>query len=87
VFTGDYRRPMLVIDPESVKELRVGNQVIANPEVEVQEPKLEIWSVTGSKGNKYSVTKSGNFWTCDCVAFQMKRICRHIKETKEKIKE
>jgi hypothetical protein len=35
--------------------------------------------VTGSKGQKYNVTKRGPKWECECRGFQFRRDCKHIQ--------
>jgi len=35
--------------------------------------------VKGSKGNKYTVTKRGSKWECQCRGFQFRRDCKHIQ--------
>jgi len=38
--------------------------------------------VKGSKGNKYTVTKRGSRWECECRGFQFRRDCKHIENLK-----
>jgi hypothetical protein len=40
------------------------------------------WVVEGSRGSKYTVVRSKNFWTCTCPGFQFRKSCRHITELK-----
>jgi hypothetical protein len=35
--------------------------------------------VKGSKGQKYTVTKRGPKWECQCRGFQFRRDCKHIQ--------
>ena len=35
--------------------------------------------VKGSKGQKYTVTKTGSTWKCECRGFQFRRDCKHIQ--------
>ena len=38
--------------------------------------------VTGSKGKKYTVTKTGSTWKCECRGFAFRRDCKHIANLK-----
>jgi len=40
----------------------------------------ETWSVSGSRGSKYTVIRNQNKWTCTCPGFQFRKSCRHIQE-------
>lgn len=42
------------------------------------------WEFIGSKGNKYTVKRSGGGWTCTCPAsmFQKFKDCKHIVQAK-----
>ena len=41
------------------------------------------WSVEGSRGSKYVVVQTKNFWSCSCPGFQFRKTCRHIKELQD----
>ena len=57
---------------------------ISFDDVEVINPyrniKTEIFKVTGSTGNKYTVTKRGDTIGCDCPAGKFRGMCKHIKK-------
>jgi len=38
--------------------------------------------VKGSKGQKYTVTKAGRSWKCECRGFQFRQDCKHIQNLK-----
>lgn len=40
------------------------------------------WPVTGSKGDKYTVTMNDYGFECDCIAY---RKCKHIKSVEKKL--
>lgn len=42
------------------------------------------WSVTGSKGDQYTVELTDYGFDCDCVAY---RKCKHIKSIEERFSE
>jgi len=61
----------LSIQPkESTKELELQGQV---------------WTVAGSKGNKYFVNLSVGQWSCTCPGFGFRGKCRHVTETAETV--
>jgi hypothetical protein len=38
----------------------------------------KTWTVKGSKGDSYIVTRQNNLIQCSCVGFQFRRKCKHI---------
>ena len=42
------------------------------------------YQVKGSKGNLYTVTRTGKIWSCTCTGFQFRRDCKHVREAKGK---
>jgi hypothetical protein len=38
----------------------------------------QTWEVTGSRGDRYLVTRDAAGWSCDCKGFQFRKSCRHI---------
>lgn len=40
----------------------------------------QTWEVTGSRGDRYLVTRDAGGWSCDCKGFQFRKSCRHITE-------
>ena len=41
------------------------------------------WTVAGSKGAQYTVSRHAGAWSCTCVGFGWRRKCRHVTATKE----
>ena len=39
-----------------------------------------IWEITGSRGDRYLVTRDARGYSCDCKGFQFRKSCRHITE-------
>ena len=62
---------------------------ISFDDVEVINPyahiKTETFEVTGSTGNKYTVTKRGDKLSCDCPAGKFRGYCKHIKQIEEQL--
>ncbi len=48
------------------------------PGIETISAETKTWTVSGSQGSKYTVTKTKNKWTCTCPGFQFRKNCRHI---------
>ena len=46
----------------------------------VEQPKGQIWRVSGSKGNEYTVSLDGNRWSCTCPGHGFRGRCRHVDE-------
>ena len=43
-------------------------------------PQGRSWSVTGSKGDQYTVTEQDGTWNCTCSGFAFRGKCRHVTE-------
>lgn len=44
-----------------------------------------IWSVKGSKGDKYTVSEQDGVLSCSCSGFRFRGDCRHVKEIAQQI--
>ena len=50
-----------------------------------EDNQVKTWTIEGSKGNKYTVTKHYGKFNCTCPGFQFRKNCKHIDEkSKEK---
>ena len=77
VLSGDGFIPYRVIPTRDIVSIN-GAVVVA-----VQAPsRARSWSVQGSKGQVYTVTRNANSWACTCVGFQFHKDCKHIREKK-----
>lgn len=45
----------------------------------------ETWTVPGSNGNEYVVTRNGNTWGCECRGWQFRSQCKHVNEKKAEV--
>jgi hypothetical protein len=52
---------------------------------EPEKPQGQVWTVAGSKGNKYFVNLSVGQWSCTCPGFGFRGKCRHVTETAETV--
>lgn len=75
--TGNPQFPVRVIDLDRI----VGMEHMAVS----TKSESETWIVVGSKGSKYTVTKSGRDYSCNCTGFGFRHQCRHVNELKEKL--
>ena len=41
---------------------------------------VRVWTVTGSKGNEYTVKLQNGEYSCECIGFQYRKHCKHITE-------
>ena len=44
--------------------------------------KIKRFTVEGSSGNLYTVTKNGDIFSCDCLGGKFKGMCKHITKIK-----
>jgi len=47
---------------------------------EFTEPEGCVFTVTGSKGDTYTVNEVRGSWSCTCSGFRFRGECKHIKE-------
>ena len=48
----------------------------------VQDASIGSWDVTGSTGNKYTVSRRQDAWSCSCAGFGWRRKCKHVAQMK-----
>ena len=77
--TNDPQFPIRSIRQERVVTISSGGNTISQTPASQQAMKTGTWQVKGSKGDIYNGTRNGDRWTCDCVAGQFGRSCRHVK--------
>ena len=81
--TGDSAFPVRVIDIRYVKEMTYRDGTAATPTTDTAAvPKIQSWTVEGSKGDMYIVTNDDGKWACDCVAGRFGRHCKHVDKIK-----
>ena len=83
--TDDKQSPVRVLDKDRVLDIRLVDGS-STERVEIKEkPSFSMWQVDGSRGQVYIVTLDDGKWTCDCVAGQFNRMCKHVKAVMEEI--
>lgn len=73
--TGDEQMKVRVITMDMVRDIELLTGSMKNVDTDVK-----VFEVSGSKGNKYIVTKDNKGWTCTCPGFQFRKACKHISE-------
>lgn len=79
----DFDSPVRIreIPLHRITNIKYANGSNADRKAIKQETKT--WSVSGSKGSKYTVVQTQSTWTCTCPGFQFRKTCRHIKELQD----
>jgi len=70
VETGDPNYPIAMIARSNIDTIKVISSVGSN--------KYQQFPVVGSKGQKYTVSKTGSHYSCDCTGFKYYNKCKHI---------
>jgi hypothetical protein len=73
--TKEKKFPVRIIPQENI--ISINNEEFKAEKIN---PTKRTFEVTGSKGDKYTVTVDGSHKTCTCQAFMFRRSCRHIAE-------
>jgi hypothetical protein len=79
LFTGNPEFPNSVININSVYNIEY---VEGGPARTINND-TRTWSVSGSKGDSYTVSQVGTKWSCTCSGFQFRRHCKHVKEKQD----
>jgi hypothetical protein len=56
------------------------NSVQFETELTEPEPEGRVFTVTGSKGDTYTVNEVRGSWSCTCSGFRFRGECKHVKE-------
>ena len=73
--TGSKEFPIRVINIGLVEDIELLSGTMREVNTDVR-----VFEVSGSKGNKYTVTSSSMGWTCTCPGFQFRKQCKHVAE-------
>lgn len=77
ITSGDPLYPVRLIDIDSIVGME---ETVAAPKNE-----SDVWTVVGSSGSKYIVTRTGRSFECTCAGFGFRRQCRHVNELRDKL--
>lgn len=80
ITTGDKKFPVRIIAKDSIVEI---DGTVTSKQVKI--PAVRTFTITGSKGDIYTVNIGEKHSDCTCVAFQFRRSCKHIKEANERL--
>ena len=50
-----------------------------------QDASAGSWEVEGSTGNKYTVRRAQEAYSCSCPGFGWRRKCKHVEQVKTKV--
>lgn len=73
--SGDRDWPVRVVNIVNVLRIRILSGSSRSVQTDVR-----TYSIAGSGGNHYQVTRSPAGWHCDCKGFQFRGRCRHVTE-------
>lgn len=73
--SGDNDWPIRVISMDAVEDIQ-----LLSGNMKTIETEAKVWTVEGSKGNKYTVTRSNSKWDCTCPGFSFRKTCKHVSE-------
>lgn len=80
VTTDDPLFPVRIINKKRILSVITGGGTQESIQTKAPSVKTGVWLVQGSKGNSYTVTRTGDTWSCECVASGFGRLCKHIKQ-------
>jgi hypothetical protein len=69
--------PVRVINMSSVLDIKLIKGDFKNVDTD-----HKVWTVKGSKGNSYTVTRMSNKYNCTCPGFSFRKTCKHVVEVK-----
>ena len=73
--TGSKDFPIRTINMELVEDIQLLSGSFNNIDTGVK-----VYTVKGSKGTEYTVTRNGKGWNCTCPGFQFRKQCKHVSE-------
>lgn len=73
--TGDETWPIRVISMDFVEDIQ-----LLSGNLKTIETEAKVWTIEGSKGNKYVVTRNSAKWNCTCPGFSFRKTCKHVSE-------
>lgn len=57
-----------------------------NYKISSPQAKVEKFTITGSKGDQYIVSRTDNVLQCSCTGFKYRGKCKHIEQVRYKLK-
>lgn len=73
--TGDKNWPIRVINMGRVVDVKLVTGKLKKVDTDVK-----VWTIKGSKGNSYTVTRNASKWDCTCPGFTFRKNCKHVSE-------
>ena len=75
----------LIPVPEGTTMEDLDKYVVFDPSFYERNEVKDSWVVEGSKGNRYTVKKVGDRFTCSCPGFAFRKKCKHTKKISEEV--
>jgi len=79
LFTGNSEWPYSIISVDRVHDIKY---IKGGPGKKISTD-AKTWTVKGSKGDSYTVSKVSTKWSCTCSGFQFRKMCKHVKEKQD----
>lgn len=76
--------PISVVSLESVVSIEYADGTEGATE-DKKIVEVSAWEVPSSKNGSYTVTRSGNHYSCSCVGFQYRKSCKHVLQIKAQV--
>lgn len=77
--TGDASFAVRVIDSGLIEDIE-----LLSGDLQTVDVSARVWTVPGSRGNQYTVTRDAQGWNCTCPGHQFRKNCRHVTELSAK---
>lgn len=82
-FSVRYRRFVDVTAQMRKQGLQAEPDSVYIEAAKIAKPAGRTWSITGSKGDVYTVSLTDSGMSCNCSGFTFRRTCKHVLQVKE----
>jgi len=71
--------------PEDTTMENLSDFMVFDPKAEAESEIKDRWTVEGSTGNNYTVTKVGGRLHCSCPGYGFRKKCKHTKKIADQL--